>query len=317
MQVQLHDVALRVGTLEHRASTSAPPQLPYTQSPLLPYSPPYQLPYGLPGYGGIPSLPSSGPLISEVLPTPSVEAAVVPTTGFAVSRPPQPRVPITQLAFPHSPSPIPSLSSIMNAPQVTAPPHEAPSSMTIPSAGAAGAAPATGVPRFHKLSFPMFDGKEDPLGWLNRCESFFRGQLTRVADKTWLASFHMTGPAQQWYVILQRDIGMPSWELFKQYCIQRFGPPLSTNHLADLARLPFTSTVEAYIEAFQARMAHAGRLKPLQQALLFTGGLPDHIRIDVELHEPQDLHRAMRLARAYERRTPAPLALPAPPAVRS
>uniref|UniRef100_A0A0A8YCZ3 Uncharacterized protein n=1 Tax=Arundo donax TaxID=35708 RepID=A0A0A8YCZ3_ARUDO len=23
-----------------------------------------------------------------------------------------------------------------------------------------------GVPRFHKLEFPTFDGKEDPLGWL-------------------------------------------------------------------------------------------------------------------------------------------------------
>ena len=60
-------------------------------------------------------------------------------------------------------------------------------------------------------------------------------------------------------------------------------------------------------------MAHAGRLSPYQQAQLFTGGLPDHIRVDVELHDPQDLQRAMRLARAYERRnTPAPLALPVP-----
>jgi len=45
---------------------------------------------------------------------------------------------------------------------------------------------------------------------------------------------------------------------------------------------------------------------------LFTGGLLDSIRVDVELHDPQDLHRAMRLARAYERRN-APPALPAPP----
>ena len=52
-----------------------------------------------------------------------------------------------------------------------------------------------GVPKFHILSFPTYDGKEDPLGWLNRCESF-RGQLTREADKVWLASFHMTGSAQ-------------------------------------------------------------------------------------------------------------------------
>ena len=47
---------------------------------------------------------------------------------------------------------------------------------------------------------------------------------------------------------------------------------------------------------------HAGKLSTLQKARLFTGGLPDYIRIDDELHEPQDLQHAMRLARAYERR---------------
>ena len=33
------------------------------------------------------------------------------------------------------------------------------------------------------------------------------------------------------------------------------------------------------------------------------GGLPDHIRVDVELREPQDLQSAVYYARAYERRT--------------
>jgi len=127
---------------------------------------------------------------------------------------------------------------------------------------------------------------EDPLGWLNRCESFFRGQLTREADKVWLASFHMTGVAQQWYHVLERDAGQPSWDAFRLLCHQRFGPALSTNHLADLARLPFSSNVDAYMAAFQARLAHAGRLDPLQQAQLFTSGLPDSIRVDVELHDP-------------------------------
>ena len=53
--------------------------------------------------------------------------------------------------------------------------------------------------------------------------------------------------------------------------------------------MPFPSTVEAYLELFQARLTHAGRLAPLQQAQLFTGGLPEALRVDVELHEPQDL----------------------------
>jgi hypothetical protein len=56
---------------------------------------------------------------------------------------------------------------------------------------------ATGAPRYHKLSFPTYEGKEDPLGWINRCKHFFRAQLTREADKVWLASFHLIGTAQQ------------------------------------------------------------------------------------------------------------------------
>jgi hypothetical protein len=31
------------------------------------------------------------------------------------------------------------------------------------------------VPKYHKLVFPTYDDKEDPLGWLNKCEQFFNG----------------------------------------------------------------------------------------------------------------------------------------------
>lgn len=145
------------------------------------------------------------------------------------------------------------------------------------------------MPRFHKLSFPTFDGKTDPLGWLNKCEQFFRAQHTPAADRVWLASYHLSGTAQQWYIVMERDAGEPTWDDFKLLCHQRFGPPSGTNHLADLARLPFHSNVEAYLETFQARLAHAGHLEPRQQAQLFTGGLPAALRVNVELHEPQDL----------------------------
>jgi hypothetical protein len=33
-------------------------------------------------------------------------------------------------------------------------------------------------PRFHRLEYPRFDGIEDPLGWLQHCDQFFRGQKT-------------------------------------------------------------------------------------------------------------------------------------------
>jgi hypothetical protein len=52
------------------------------------------------------------------------------------------------------------------------------------------------TPRIHKLNFPTYDGKEDPLLWINRCEQFFRGQKTPETEQVWYASYHLTGGAQ-------------------------------------------------------------------------------------------------------------------------
>jgi hypothetical protein len=45
------------------------------------------------------------------------------------------------------------------------------------------------------MEFPTFDGKEDPLEWMNHCEQYFRGQCTIEEDKVWLASYHLKGAA--------------------------------------------------------------------------------------------------------------------------
>jgi hypothetical protein len=58
-----------------------------------------------------------------------------------------------------------------------------------------GGAEARAPPRYYKLDFATYDGSEDPLNWLNHCEQFFRGQRTPASDRTWLASYHLKGPA--------------------------------------------------------------------------------------------------------------------------
>ena len=50
---------------------------------------------------------------------------------------------------------------------------------------------------------------------------------------------------------------------------------------------------------------HAPGVTAQQRAELFIGGLPDHIRVDVELRETQDLQTAMYYASAFERRAQA------------
>jgi hypothetical protein len=133
LQRQMGDLATRVAEVEHRPSSSSQPLLPF----------------GMPGYGGLPPLPPTSPL--PILPE--------PVTTQQVTHP-LPR-PITQIPFPHSPSPVPSIVSAihMSPPLPTAAMHMPPPIPLDPPELA-----GVGVPRFHKLSFLTYDGKEGPLG---------------------------------------------------------------------------------------------------------------------------------------------------------
>ena len=65
------------------------------------------------------------------------------------------------------------------------------------------------VPRNSKLEFPSFDGSEDPLVWLRRCEQFFGNQRIPEEERMGLAAFHLTGEAQLWfYQVEQEEAGL-------------------------------------------------------------------------------------------------------------
>ncbi|KAK8508627.1 hypothetical protein V6N11_037588 [Hibiscus sabdariffa] len=125
------------------------------------------------------------------------------------------------------------------------------------------------VPRYSKMEFPTYNGVGDPLGWLKRCEKFFGNQRTNEDDK--------------------------------DCCHVRFGPPMSNNPLGELANLKQTGTVEEYQSQFQSLLARIYDLKPRQQVDLFTAGLVEELRIDIEMQQPGNLGVAMNMARTLER----------------
>jgi len=57
-------------------------------------------------------------------------------------------------------------------------------------------------PKFQKLDFPRYDGKSDPMLFLNKCDSYFRQQRTMPEERVWMASYHLEDVAQLWYVQL-------------------------------------------------------------------------------------------------------------------
>ncbi|KAF2284984.1 hypothetical protein GH714_034045 [Hevea brasiliensis] len=158
------------------------------------------------------------------------------------------------------------------------------------------------VPKYTKLDFPRYNGLEDPLGWLSRCQLFFKHQSTLEEEKVGLASIHLEGIAQLWYLQLIQDNPEPTWTDFESQCNKRFGPPIRSNKLGELAKLKQTGSVEDYQNKFETLVSRAGTLTQLQKIQLYISGLQEYIAVEVELHQPQDLVSAMSMSRLYERK---------------
>ncbi|PPR94587.1 hypothetical protein GOBAR_AA26086 [Gossypium barbadense] len=123
------------------------------------------------------------------------------------------------------------------------------------------------VPQYSKMEFPTYDGVRDTLGWLKRYEFFFGNQRTNEEDKVSLTSFHLLGEAQLWFDQMEEDEANLDWGHFKECCHVR-----------------------------------ATDLKPRQQVNLFTVGLIEELRIDIEKQQPKNLRVAMNMALTLKRR---------------
>ena len=163
-----------------------------------------------------------------------------------------------------------------------------------------GQHPPDRPPRFQKMDFPRFDGKSDPLIFLNRCESYFRQQRTMPEEKVWMASYNLEDVAQLWFLQLQEDEGTPPWGRFKELLNLRFGPALRSAPLFELTECRRTGSVEDYSNRFQALLPRAGRLEESQRVQLYTGGLLPPLSHQVRVHAPETLAVAMSLARTLE-----------------
>jgi hypothetical protein len=152
----------------------------------------------------------------------------------------------------------------------------------------------------HKLLFPTYDGTEDPLPWLSRCEQFFIIQKTEDVGRVFLVAFYMTGDAVQWFTLVERNCGTPDWAEFVKLVNQRFEPPLHGNALGELIQLKRDTTVANYQSRFLALVNRCTGLIEKQQIDIFTAGLRNPLKTDVEMEHPETLEDVMALAHAYE-----------------
>nr|GMC95607.1 putative retroelement protein [Ipomoea batatas] len=125
---------------------------------------------------------------------------------------------------------------------------------------------------------------------------------TPAGDYVSLAAFHLTGVAQMWHYRLEMEESELTWPQFKQRCYLRFGPGLRSNALGFLVKLNQGGRpVEVYNDDFQSALLCTSTVRQDQVVDLYTAGLDDWLRIDVEHQRPQNLDVAMNFARSYSR----------------
>ena len=155
-------------------------------------------------------------------------------------------------------------------------------------------------PKHKKWDFPHYDGTSDPMPFLHKCEAYFRQHRTMPEERVRMAAYHLDDAAQLWFIQLQEDEGTPSWGHFKDLLDLRFGPPLRSAPMFELAQCRRSGAVEEYANRFQALIPRAGQLDEAQRVQLFTGGLGPPLSNAVRIHHPDTLVAAISLARQVE-----------------
>lgn len=155
-------------------------------------------------------------------------------------------------------------------------------------------------PRLYKIDFPTFDGESDPRPWLTRCNLLFLGQCTQESDKTWLASYHLTGVTALWYGHLETKIGRPSWETFRQLLSNHFRPPTRANPFGELISLRRSGTGADYTKRFLEHLSQIPPIPDSEEWDIFTNNLGGPMKTQVEIMKPATLEVAMDLAVSFE-----------------
>jgi hypothetical protein len=154
----------------------------------------------------------------------------------------------------------------------------------------------------HKLEFPKFNGSDDPLPWLNRCERYFHERQTPEHQRVAFAAFYLLDNAQLWFHRMELNGSRPTWPQFVQLVNTQFGMPFTDSAIGELAMLQHTGTVDDYSKRFIALSCRDTSLSKPQQIQLYIMGLGDPLWTDVALQQSTSLDNAVIFARAYEQR---------------
>ncbi|KAK9081672.1 hypothetical protein Syun_030890 [Stephania yunnanensis] len=169
-------------------------------------------------------------------------------------------------------------------------------------------APSTQL-RMPKLEIPVFSGA-NPLSWLFQIERFFLYHNTPLDHRLSVASFYMSGTTLQWFHWLYNTNQLTTWADFTAALNNRFGPSNFLNYEASLFKLKQSSSLEQYIEDFEALSTRTTGLSQLNLLNCFISGVKDDIQRELLLLRPQTLREAMGMAKVVNDKLAAAKPIP-------
>lgn len=110
----------------------------------------------------------------------------------------------------------------------------------------------------------------------------------------------MTVSALQWYHWLSTNNQLSTWATFTCQAKLRLGPSRFINHEARLFKLKQRTTMDAYLNEFEALSTHVTKLSDTSLLNYFLSGLSDNIQSELYLLHPESLHDAIGMAKLLE-----------------
>ncbi|XP_012838300.1 PREDICTED: uncharacterized protein LOC105958843 [Erythranthe guttata] len=155
------------------------------------------------------------------------------------------------------------------------------------------------------IEFPRFNG-QNPVNWIGKCRRYFSLCRTPENEKVLLASMHMEGKAEFFYLNYVEGRGDIGWKRFSEMVAERFGDRRGDNVYTALHKLRQEGSVEMYVEQFEELKA----CLPLRESTTpmdeyyfvecFLNGLKEEIRDVLQSFHPTTLTWAINLAKYRE-----------------
>lgn len=141
---------------------------------------------------------------------------------------------------------------------------------------------------------PRFNG-ENVTTWIRQIQKYYNHSFTPLTDRIYLTLFLFDDPAADWMSYWEDNVENKDWEAFLLAVKQRFDPDLYVDYVGRLSDLRQTTTVEAYLTAFESCLQKAPQVGDATLTSLFIAGLNPSLKQELLTRRPATLQEAFAL----------------------